>query len=102
MDPVLARLLDAFPDAAALAAANVELIEEILHPLGLHRRRARTLLVFSQAFLKGEWRRPDELPGIGRYGSDAHEIFCRGRWQDVDPQDHALRWYIDWVRTLGV
>ena len=36
---------------------------------GLHRRRARTPLTFSPAFLKGECSRPDELPGFGRYGS---------------------------------
>lgn len=100
VDPVLARLLAAFPDAASLASADVAQIEELLRPLGLHRRRARTLIAFSAAFLKGEWRKPEDLPGIGRYGSEAHELFCRGQWRELEPQDHALRWYIDWIRTL--
>ena len=100
VDPVLARLLAAFPDAASLASAEVAQIEELLRPLGLHRRRARTLIAFSTAFLKGEWRTPRDLPGIGRYGSEAHELFCRGQWRELEPHDHALRWYIDWIRTL--
>ena len=99
VDPVLARLLEGFPDAASLAAADAEALEEILHPLGLHRRRARSIIAFSQAFLKGAWRKPEELPGIGRYGADAHAIFCEGRWRETEPHDHALRWYCDWMRA---
>lgn len=99
VDPVLARLLDAFPDAASLAAADAEALEDILRPLGLHRRRARTLVAFSAEFLKGEWRKAEELPGIGRYAADAHAIFCEGRWRETEAQDHALSWYVDWIRT---
>ena len=100
VDPVVARLLRAFPDAATMAAADPERLEGILHPLGLHRRRTRTLISFSMAFLKGEWRQPIELPGIGQYGADAFAIFCEGRWREVEPHDHALRWYCDWLRAL--
>ena len=100
VDGVLARLLASFPDAASLAAADVAVIEQMLHPLGLHRRRARTLITFSAEFLKGAWRRPEELPGIGRYAADAHTIFCEGRWAEVQPHDHALQWYCDWLRLL--
>ena len=101
VDPVLSRLLDRFPDAASLAAADVAVIEEILRPLGLHRRRARSVILFSSAFLKGAWRKPEELPGVGRYGADAHAIFCEGQWATCEPDDHALRWYVDWIRGLG-
>lgn len=100
VDAVLARLLEQFPDAAAMAAADVAAIEETLRPLGLHRRRARTVIAFSAEFLKGAWRRPEELPGIGRYGSDAHAIFCEGRWAEVQPHDHALRWYVTWLQLI--
>ena len=99
VDSVLSRLLAAWPDAAALASADAESVESILRPLGLHRRRARTLIRFSSEFLKGAWRTPEELPGIGEYAADAHAIFCEGRWREREPRDHALRWYIDWIRT---
>ena len=61
---------------------------------------ARTLIAFSSEFLKGAWRRPEELPGIGRYAADAHRIFCEGKWAEAAPEDHALRWYCDWMRSL--
>lgn len=99
VDPVLARLLGRFPDAASLAAADASALEEILRPLGLHRKRSVAVIAFSAAFLKGEWRRPEELPGIGRYASDAHQIFCEGRWREAQPHDHALRWYVEWMRA---
>ena len=100
VDPVLARLLDRFPDAPTLAGADATHVEEMLRPLGLHRRRARTLLDLSAAFLKGTWRRAEELPGIGQYAADAYAIFCEGRWRETEPQDHALRWYTEWLRTV--
>ena len=59
--------------ATTFAAAEVEPVSEEIGSFtrsrGLHRRRARTPLAFSPAFLKGECSRPDELPGFGRYGS---------------------------------
>ena len=100
VDPVLARLLDSYPDAAALAHADVSDVEALLKPLGLHRRRAFSLVAFSKQFLKGEWRQPKELFGIGQYAADAHAIFCEGRPYTVQPSDHALRWYVLWMRTL--
>ena len=85
--------------AASLAAADASALEAILRPLGLHRKRSVAVIAFSEAFLRGEWRAPEELPGIGRYASDAHRIFCEGRWRDAQPHDHALRWYVEWMRT---
>ena len=102
VDPVLARLLRAYPDAAAMAAAEPADVEVLLRPLGLHRRRAQTLVAFSRAFLEGTWRSPLELPGIGPYAADAYAIFCTGRWREseCEPRDHALRWYVDYLRSV--
>ena len=75
-------------------------VEMLIRPLGLHRRRARTLIDFSVAFLKGAWRRPEELPGIGQYGADAFAIFCEGRWRETVPHDHALLWYTEWLQIV--
>ena len=100
MDPVLAQLLDAFPDAVVLSRADSAEVERLIRPLGLHRRRARTLIDFSAAVLKGVWRRPEELPGIGQYGADAFAIFCEGRWRETVPHDHALHWYTEWLQVV--
>lgn len=100
VDPVISRLLASYPDAPSLAAADEEVVAETLRPLGLHRRRAKTLLAFSRAFVTGEWRRPEQLPGVGQYAADAYAIFCEGRWQDTEPRDHALRWYCEWLKAV--
>ena len=148
---MIAKLLATYPDAPSLAAAEEAALSETLRPLGLHRRRAKTLVAFSAAFARGVWRRPEELPGIGQCAqtirmnspnpgpdpktlsrvrtaspvalakgpvleaacqvslsrvllladaADAFAIFCEGRGAEVEPHDHALRWYVDWLRAL--
>ena len=98
----MARLLDAFPDAPSLAAAEPGAVEPILRPLGLHRQRSRSVVAFSAAFVAGGWARADALPGVGKYGRDAHAIFCEGRYRETQPEDFALRWYRSWLLALDV
>ncbi|KAL1529298.1 hypothetical protein AB1Y20_000252 [Prymnesium parvum] len=104
VDPVLARLLARFPDAAHLAGASSEAaamgeVEHILRPLGLQRLRAARVVCFSQEFLRGAWTKPEELPGVGKYGADAYRIFCCGEWKTTRPSDHALQWYCEWLQS---
>ena len=101
VDPVLCRLLRQMPDAAALASAEPAQLEALLRPLGLHRRRAQTLIDMSRAFLGGSWRRVEELPGVGKYAADAYAIFCLGRWREVAPSDHALNAYHEWLGSIA-
>jgi len=101
VDPVLCRLLRQMPDAAALASAEPAQLEALLRPLGLHRRRAQTLIEMSRAFLGGSWRRVEELPGVGKYAADAYAIFCLGRWREVAPSDHALNAYHEWLGSIA-
>ena len=74
---------------------------EMLRPLGLHRRRASSIVSFSKEFLRGEWKKPEDLPGVGKYGADAFRIFCRGEWEGVQPKDHALVWYCEWLKSTS-
>ena len=101
VDPVLCRLLRQMPDAAALASAEPAQLEALLRPLGLHRRRAQTLIDMSRAFLDGSWRRVEELPGVGKYAADAYAIFCLGLWREVAPNDHALNAYQEWLGSIA-
>lgn len=49
-----------------------------------------------------QWQDPQELFGVGKYGSDAYMIFCRGCWRDVHPNDKDLKRYHAWlVETDG-
>lgn len=51
-------------------------------------------------FAGGEWGRPRDLHGIGKYGEDAYRIF-RGDWQAVEPEDSKLLAYVSLLRERG-
>tara|TARA_Y100000310_G_scaffold247089_1_gene252606 strand:+ start:437 stop:763 length:327 start_codon:yes stop_codon:yes gene_type:complete len=88
------KFFDRYPDAKSAAAANQKDIQNMIQPLGLSERRSRALIKMSDGYLKDSWREtPEVLYGIGKYASDAYRIFCLGRWQDVEPKDHALNDY---------
>mmetsp|Transcript_39703 Transcript_39703/g.91990 ORF Transcript_39703/g.91990 Transcript_39703/m.91990 type:complete len:356 (-) Transcript_39703:82-1149(-) len=97
VDRILFVLLAAFPSPATMAAADKTELAQLLKPLGLHRRRATSLRLLAAEFEKGAWEKPMELPGVGRYGQDAYDIFCLGRWVEAKPADHALSWYRQWA-----
>jgi methyl-CpG-binding domain protein 4 len=62
------------------------------------RKRTQTLLRFTREYLAGEWDQVIDLFGCGKYANDAWRIFCVGDWRDVEPNDHALNMYHEWLR----
>ena len=73
VNTVTPRLFEAYPDAAALAGADREAVEQIIQPTGFFRAKTESLLKLSQALLErydGEvpGRLADlvTLPGVGR------------------------------------
>lgn len=48
--------------------------------------------------MRKEWSRPEELCWIGKYAADAYKIFIERKWRDVQPNDHALNWWMEWMR----
>ena len=97
-EPIMWEFFDRWPTPEAAAHADEEEISELLKTLGLYRRRAKTLKKMSAGFLEGNWKEPKDLYGIGKYANDAYRIFCVGDWKDVEPKDHALTWYHDWLK----
>lgn len=100
--PVLHELFERWPTPKAMMLAGPEL-EEFIRPLGLWRRRAKTLRDLSLAWHCRRHRirtREDvlALPGIGPYAADAWEIVCRGRLH-VEPDDKELTRWVRWART---
>ena len=86
-----------YPDALAMTKAKDGDLHKLLKPLGLWKRRTITLKRFSQEFLDGQWESAKDLYGCGKYADDAWRIFCKGDWWDVEPNDHALNEYHDWI-----
>ncbi len=82
-----------------MAIADSLDLETLLTPLGLQRRRTRSLIRMSTAYaFMWDGRDPMELPGIGKYGSDSYRIFVRGEF-DIPVEDKELRKYLEWLRS---
>lgn len=58
--------------------------------------------ISSEEYLQKTWTDPKELYWIGKYASDAYHIFVKRNWRNVQPNDHALNWWIDWKRGTEI
>jgi len=76
--------IQAFPSWTALASATETDLQQFLKPIGLWRRRAVTLIAFSQAMAIRRGRFPrtreeiESLPSVGQYIANAILLFCHG------------------------
>ncbi|MDB5098462.1 MAG: adenine glycosylase [Cyanobacteria bacterium RYN_339] len=88
--PVIDALLTRFPDATALATADLAILEAILTPLGLFRKRARALIPLAQKLVSHHGSHVPqalepllELPYVGRYAANAYLCFGLGQRRPV-------------------
>lgn len=95
--PVFVNFLQKYPNAACASLADELELAEMLRPLGLYNRRAKTLIKLSKAYING-WNSINDLPGVGKYASDSFEIFVNGNIH-VEPSDNKLRAYVEWARS---
>lgn len=89
-----------YGDAGELAGAFEEDLHAPLKPLGLWRRRARSLILLANAWIEREPRSYDDvkrLPGCGKYAADTWAIFVEDR-RDVEPTDGKLLWHLQRLR----
>lgn len=93
MEPVVEEMFQRWPNAQALVSAPDADLEDLIRPLGMQRKRTRTLKRMSAEYAAGGWKQAKELHGIGKYGDDAYRIFIQGDWRAVQPNDHALNDY---------
>ena len=67
-------------------------LANLLQPLGLYNRRAKSLKKMSEGYVKG-FRSVDELFGIGQYAKDSWEIFQNNN-MNIKPSDKVLQEYL--------
>jgi len=97
LDKIRVGFFDKYPDAAAMAMADEGRLREMIKSLGLANKRAKTLIRFSREYLKEGWTTAKDLHGCGKYADDTWRIFCKGEWESVAPNDHALNKYCNWL-----
>jgi methyl-CpG-binding domain protein 4 len=95
VEAVIDRFFERYPTPRELATADRSELEALIRPLGLWRRRAKTLVEMSRRVASGEWSNPFDLPGVGPYAADSYEIFVKGNL-DVTAKDSWLRRYLEW------
>lgn len=95
--PVIVGLFEAYPSPELVVGGSEVQIAGLIRTLGLHNRRARSIVRMSQAYVMG-FTDVRQLPGVGKYAADSHRIFCEGRLDDVEPTDKKLLKYLEWAR----
>jgi len=98
VDKVYPVLFSRFPDASSMAVADVESLADLLRPLGLYNRRARSLKRFSSEYGDLSWKMPSELYACGKYADDCYRVFCSGDWKSVNTEDGSLKRYVAWLK----
>ena len=78
--------------------ADVQQIVVLLTSLGFKNRRVRNLTEMTKAYLEGTWVHADQLPGIGTYGRQCHDMMFHGIVGNEAPKDHALVLYWNWLK----
>ena len=92
VDGVRHELFTKYPTEYEMMEADEDELSEILKPLGLYRRRAKTLIKFSWMWVNG-FNDVMELHGIGQYAKDSWEIFQMNNMQ-INPTDKVLQEYL--------
>ena len=103
-EPYMWKFFDKYPTPSLTANADQRDVQAMIQPLGLSDRRSKALIRMSDDYIKKDWKdHPAVLYGIGKYASDAYRIFCVGDWRNVEPKDHALNDYHNFLKkTYGM
>ena len=100
VDKVYDQLFKKYPTPESMMSAVEEELQDIIKPLGMWRKRSKTLMRFSKEYLEKDWSCAADLFGCGKYANDCHRIFCLGEWKNVSPSDHALNRYHAWLANV--
>ena len=92
VDVIRDELFKRYPTPKDMMNADESELADLLKPLGLYNRRAKSLKKMSEGYVKG-FESVDELYGIGQYAKDSCEIFQNNN-RKVKPMDKVLQEYL--------
>ena len=96
---------DKFPTPTSVLKSKPSDIFDIIKPLGLFPSRHRSVVEVSTRFLTMSepfdvGLQPElKIYGIGAFGVDSFNIFCRNQAVNTNPQDKSLAGYCRWVKS---
>ena len=92
VDRIRDELFKRYPTPKVMMNANQSELADLLQPLGLYNRRAKSLIKMSGGYVKG-FKDVSELYGIGQYAKDSWEIFQNSN-TNINPTDKVLLAYL--------
>ncbi len=95
--PVLTELRGWYFDETHISLLIEEDFYEFLRPLGLWKRRSKSIINLAKAFKANPPVTAEDVlkfPGCGKYAADSWAIFVEGR-TDVEPTDKVLIHYLE-------
>ena len=92
VDRIRDELFKKYPTPHDMMKAKHSDLANILKPLGLYNRRAKSLRKMSEGYVGG-FNSVDDLYGIGQYAKDSWEIFQNNN-MNVNPTDKVLQEYL--------
>tara|TARA_B100001121_G_scaffold134451_1_gene117710 strand:+ start:124 stop:519 length:396 start_codon:yes stop_codon:yes gene_type:complete len=92
VDVIRDELFRRYPTPKDMMNADESELAQLLQPLGLYNRRAKSLKKMSEGYVKG-FKSVDELYGIGQYAKDSWEIFQNNN-RNINPTDKVLQEYL--------
>ena len=92
VDVIRDELFKRYPTPKDMMNADESELAQLLQPLGLYNRRAKSLKKMSEGYVKG-FKSVDELYGIGQYAKDSWEIFQNNN-RNINPTDKVLQEYL--------
>ena len=92
VDVIRDELFKRYPTPKDMMNADESELADLLKPLGLYNRRAKSLKKMSEGYVKG-FESVDELYGIGQYAKDSWEIFQNNN-RKIKPMDKVLQEYL--------
>ena len=92
VDVIRDELFKQYPTPKDMMKADESELANLLQPLGLYNRRAKSLKKMSEGYVKG-FKSVDELFGIGQYAKDSWEIFQNNN-MNIKPSDKVLQEYL--------
>jgi len=90
--PLLDNFFRRFPDPGCVNGSHLGEISDMIKTTGFQNIKAKRIVDMSQKYIKG-FDKPEDLPGVGRYGVESWRIFV-DNFIDFIPTDKRLCEYI--------
>ena len=97
--PVLENFFSKFSNEHDVLKTPKEIIENILQPCGIHKRKTYNLLLLCRRFALQNWETVEDLPGLGVIGREYFRVFALR--EIIEPTDKTLKAYVDWLKEVN-